>query len=395
MENKTQKIENINDEIDLSDIIKVLWNWRKLIIYGTIFISILTYIVVSFLVPKFYLGNAFFQLSRNGFRVSIPDYKQYSSIFSDEVAFYNFIKDNYELVNNELDYFKKVLRDHEYLDNIIKGIEAYSDKELENLKASGETNYIVGLELTLEESDPQIIKKVLTLLGAYIRNSLMYRILYDYVNEHLKSAIVAMNKFENNLIDAKFNLKELIKKKEIIYQINEKYPNASEIEARQLVSIEKGGYRYLSPVTQLIGIESSIADIKQSISNYERNYEINKLKVEYFNKAKKVINDEKNAEKVLANLLDLRDAMFKKNPEVNDIEKLVLNGLNNDFERFSSIYYEILTFIDKPDIPHVPIKPKRKTILAVTFFLSLFILIFLSFIIEWWKNNKNKIVETR
>ncbi|MHA1344660.1 MAG: Wzz/FepE/Etk N-terminal domain-containing protein [Promethearchaeota archaeon] len=395
MENKTQQIENIDDEIDLSDIIKVLWNWRKLIIYGTIFISILTYIIVSFLVPKVYLGNAFFQLSKNGFRVSIPAYKQYSSIFADEVAFYNFIKDNYELINNELDYFKKVLRDHEYLDNIIKGVEAYSDKELENLRASGETNYIVGLELTLEGSDPQIIEKVLTLLGDYIRNSLMYRILSDYINDQLKDAITAMNKFENNLINAKFNLKELIRKKEIIYQINEKYPNAAEIETRQLVSIEEGGYRYLSPVTQLIGIESSIADIKQSISNYERNYEINRLKVEYFNKVKKVISSQKNAEKVLVSLLSLRDSMFKEDPEVNDIEKLVLNGLNNDFERFSSIYYEILTFIDKPDIPHVPIKPKRKTILAVTFFMSFFILVFLSFIIEWWRNNKNKIIETR
>ena len=53
--------ETYDDEIDLSSIVAVLWQRRKLIIFGTLGATLLS-IGISFLIPRVYRSEGFYQL---------------------------------------------------------------------------------------------------------------------------------------------------------------------------------------------------------------------------------------------------------------------------------------------------------------------------------------------
>ena len=52
--------------------------------------------------------------------------------------------------------------------------------------------------------------------------------------------------------------------------INRRYPEASRENQRQVVSLDKGGARYFSPVAQVVGAESYISEINETLRKLER-----------------------------------------------------------------------------------------------------------------------------
>ena len=62
------------------------------------------------------------------------------------------------------------------------------------------------------------------------------------------------------------------------------YPESAKIENRQLVSIQEGGSRFLAPVTQLVGIESTLADFRRDLAELERDREKLTARAEYFSR---------------------------------------------------------------------------------------------------------------
>lgn len=57
------------------------------------------------------------------------------------------------------------------------------------------------------------------------------------------------------------------------------------METRQVLSVQKGGSRFLSPVTQLVGIESTLADLRRSPAQLERDSEKLSVRAEFFSRS--------------------------------------------------------------------------------------------------------------
>ena len=50
------------------------------------------------------------------------------------------------------------------------------------------------------------------------------------------------------------------------------------------MSIQEGGSRFLAPVTQLVGIESTLADLRRDLAELERDREKLPARAEYFSR---------------------------------------------------------------------------------------------------------------
>jgi hypothetical protein len=178
-------------------------------------------------------------------------------------------------------------------------------------------------------------------------------------------------------------------KKDILI-ILKKYPKAKKTNSEQLVSVEKGGYRYLSPIRQIIGIESQIADLRQTLSLYERKKNIEKLKFSFFQKFKREIFNNENSERLFKIFLKNFDMFFKKLDLSNDINSNVYNDISVSLGKFKKLYNEDIRFFSPPSIPKRPIKSNKKMIIFSVFLFSIFFFSLSALLIEGWREYKGR-----
>jgi len=393
MEYKDSAKQELVDEISLVDIVKVIQKWRKLIIFGTLFCTIIA-ILIAYFAPKNYKSTAFFQLSKDNRIVELPKFKKYYSLITSEKKFLDYLNNNQKLLEIDFSNLENSLTDSQFLDKKIEVIKAYTEEEVRSsLRTLELKNYILGLNLSAESSTPEEAQRFLYIFGDYIKNSIIYIVLNDYIMKKLSSASNGIKKYENLIIKATFNLEQLSKKNEELLVIYKKYPEARNLESRQLVSIQEGGYRYLAPVTQLIGIESQIVDLRTSVNNYERELLKSKIRFDFFEKSNKYLNEHTSWETIYINLKNLKDSIFSsiESIENNEIAKEVFNELSINFRNFDTVFYEVYTFVKEPTLPVNPAKTNSKIIVGVTFILSFFVLVLFSFFLEWWITHKDEI----
>jgi len=186
-----------------------------------------------------------------------------------------------------------------------------------------------------------------------------------------------------------------MKKRKYIQSIYSKYPESSRIDNRQVVSVEKKGYRYLPPITQLVGIESKIADIKEKLETFKRERQKAEINYEFFSIMKEFIEKNESGEDTFRKILNLKEEFFKNKDLTIDTVKEVFNQLRIDIENFNTLFYEEMRFISEPSLPQKPIKPKKPVIVIAGFFIGFFLFIFLAFAVEFWTKNKKSITGKR
>ncbi len=378
---------NINDEIDLFDLFRILWK-RKLFILSGVFIITFLSVVIVFMLPKYYKCNGILRFSTKGKKISLIDYKDYSLIFTDRDNFYRFLSNNVKDKNKLrliIDGMKKVNPS-----KAIKPIYAYTKEDIKNFgKIKDETvNFIIGVKISHRCKNPEKTGEIVKLLGSFIRESIVDKKIYDYISSNYYRSKDLIVKYNDKTFHAKFNINLLEKKKGDILMILKKYPDSRKMNSFQLVSTDNGGYRYLSPVNQIVGIESQIADLKQSLAFYKRNKDIEQIKIIFFRELKQKIIDKKTVVHVYRTFLKEFDFFLKKLDLKGDIGKKVYNDLSVAVEKFKKVYNEDIRFNPPLTISARPVKTNKKLIIFSAFFFSILFFSLLSFLLEGGKENK-------
>ncbi|HLP45031.1 MAG TPA: Wzz/FepE/Etk N-terminal domain-containing protein [Candidatus Kapabacteria bacterium] len=434
-----QNVNNVNDEIDLIRLVKVLIK-RKWLIIGGILAATLTAFIISLLLPRTYQSTAFFRLS-SGFdmnleelkqiqdkvrdnlhndllynltlamllddnfkdmemlmrNVSFPDYKKYSALFSNSNRFSRFLehkkqagdKDVRELMGGMSGKAPAVS-----IANSIEPVYAYSKKDLKELTQNPREarNFVVGVELKVENVTPAKARALVNVLGEFIRDSILLGNLGDYITAQWNKSGEELKKIDNFIIKDEVKLQQLTAKRNDIAQLLKKYPESRSMGSRELLSGDKNGYRYLSPAAQLVGIESYVADLKENLSQNGREKELVELKSTFFAKAREMMagEGEISGYTTLDSMMKSLDSFFDEKKRPENAVRQVKNELAIDFQKLVNMYEE-MQFLSGPTLSRTPIRPKKNLILAVGFVLGLLLSVFLAFAVDWWAINKQKI----
>jgi hypothetical protein len=256
-----------------------------------------------------------------------------------------------------------------------------------------ESNSVIGLKLSYEADSPENAYNYVSFFGNYIRDCLLYVTLYNYIMDGYSNTISELNKNENDIIDLKFELSQNTNKLKDIKAILSIYPESAKIENRQLVSIEDGGDRFLAPVTQLVGIESALADLRQEIAELEREREKLTVRAEYFLRIYSGFEKMgERGESLFLLLKSAKDDVFKNKDLNKDAFKEVYNNLSIDLQTFEFIFFNNSRFVSGPTVPDMHVKPRKSIIVVVSFLVSFFLLVILTFISQWWQSNKKTIM---
>jgi LPS O-antigen subunit length determinant protein (WzzB/FepE family) len=431
-----QNMDNVSDEIDLIRLLKVLVKRKWVIFAGTLAFTLFA-LVIAFLLPKTYQSKGFFRLS-SGFdlnleelklvqdkikdnlqndllynlalekstlldqtiediemkmrNVSFPDYKKYSAQFSNSYRFNHFLELKRQIGNKEIQELKGNLTLS--INQSVEPVYAYSKKDLKELTQNPKENrnFVVGVDLKVEKETPEKARILANALGEFIKDSILLGKLGDYINSQWNKANEESKKFDNLIIKDEFKLQQLSAKRSDIELLLRKYPESKSMSGRELLSLDKNGYRYLSPAAQLVGIESYIADIRENLSQNQREKELAGLKLAFFSQARDLITNDPGlfGYYFLEKLQTLPNSFFAQNKLTDNAVRQVKNELAIDLGRFMNMYNE-MQFLSGPTLSTTPIKPKKSLILAVGFILGLLLSVLLAFIVDWWIINKKKV----
>jgi hypothetical protein len=91
-----------------------------------------------------------------------------------------------------------------------------------------------------------------------------------------------------------------------------KYPDAARMDSRQVVNVDpaEGGERFLSPLAQLVGFESSVSQRREKIVRSQRELRQNRLLAAYFTEAVPRIQSGASVELLLPALRELGTKHF-------------------------------------------------------------------------------------
>lgn len=430
------------DELDLVQIVKVLIKRKWLIVAGTVLFT-LGAVVITLLLPKVYESSGFFQLSQ-GMDVDLADLKDIQDIFQEEkqstMMDVTMMKDR--LMENFLGssgplmvktvfipdykrYLPQFTNPHQFLkfmemkkasgdknrenpgpvvhtaEDIAQWIEpvyAYSKtdtKELGQIARDAE-NFVVGVRISGEGLSPQKAKTFVSIIGDFMKDSILYGKLKDYIVSELSRSRTEFNKYDNFIIKDRFKLKQLSDKRDDIRDILKRYPGERDLmKFREVISLGDAGHRFLSPTIQLVGIESHMADINENLSKSKRNKAVAGLKLRFFREVKELLDNEAFSGPLLAKCLELINAVSADQADQDvseDIVREAKNDLSVDFNNFAG-FREGMQFISGPSLNEQPIRPRKALIAAIAFALGFFLFVFLAFFLDWWSKNKKMIVD--
>jgi len=428
--------ERRRDEIDLVQLVKVLIKRKWVIIGGTILITLLA-VIISLLLPKVYRSEGFFQLGRGidvdleelrdiqdeirkdfqekmvdnqtlqdnlllnetlqdteltNMNVSIPDYKKYASRINNHQQFLQFVKK--KITNKELADIRQNIRTSRDFELRIEPEYAYSKKELKDLAQSMRDfkNFVLGVQIIGEQATPENAQAVVKVLGEFIKDSILYGKLRDYIGDQLNKSKTKAKKYDNLIIDDEFKLQQLTLKRRHMEGLLKKYPQAKAMQDRELFSMLGSGERYLSPMAQIVGIESHIADIKENLAQNQRKKQAADLKLLFFLEIKKQLNADMFSEPLFTQCIKLTDTFFDKEDFPGDVIREVRNDLAVDFDNIAA-FKEVMQFISGPTLSRKAIRPKKVLIAAIGFVLGFFLSVIFAFFVDWWFMNKKKIID--
>lgn len=222
-------------------------------------------------------------------------------------------------------------------------------RELGEQSNPGESRAL-ALQISAYASDPGAAKDTANLLGEFAGESLFAsqaELLIASRREQYQSQQLA---YENDLLKSRFTIGATADKIKTLQALKREFPDAGASADRQVVSVADGGSRYLSLVTQLIGTESTVADMRQDMATSERSAMMARLLAGYYEKAQQTALEKPASRDLLDALQKLIDASFAAAPEDREGVREARNDAMLDLYALRALREQGLRFASGPTV---------------------------------------------
>ena len=371
-------------EIDLYDYLRVMWQWKWLIIVGVI-VTMAAAILVSYRV-RTYESEGIFRLSAEAVQFSVPEYINVSASFMNSKDFATYLETHDVISEGDL---QRVSRGIAAMGNLQKRIEPiYVFKEEEYRRINPEKQYVAAIKITWNKRSPALAQQLTRALGLFAKHSLENMLMEEYVAQRYKQAYIQVQQLESKLADLRFSLQQQMKKLAALKKISQQSPGTEQLASREVVSIEEGGHRYLSPSAQMVAIQVQTADTELNIADTKRQLKINRVKLELFTMMKETL-EEKDQGSLFERLEGIKETFFKGKDVRHDEILIVQHEISADFARFEHRFRDVMRFSSGPTLPKKA-KPSTRLVVGVAFILGLFFFTLFAFFVEFIQRSQQR-----
>ncbi|MEG0879647.1 MAG: lipopolysaccharide biosynthesis protein [Janthinobacterium sp.] len=326
--------------------------------------------------------------------IQLSDYKRYSAAFGSRGRFDDFVQAAKLGNTPDIAGLRKNITSGKNLNTIIEPIFPFTKLDAKDLmeQPKESSNNVIGLRISYETSTPEEAQRIVSLLGRYTMDTIVYLIYTDSLRFKHLEITAKITKLDNDIIGSKQKLAEFGRRIKDLKQIVARYPKAEIPSTSQVVTVTDENSRYLSPVTQLMSAEVEASTAEELIYQTKREQQQYLLLRDYYDIAKATLDANKSGEAVLRALEASKEQAFKTKDLNDELVKEVYNKITVDNQNSINLYLEKSRFIAGPSLPE-----NRTTRLSTALMVSALLGIFLGCLIalgrQWWIANREKLAD--
>lgn len=212
---------------------------------------------------------------------------------------------------------------------------------------------ILGFSISFKDPSAEHAQARVQLMGDYIKDTMLSEDLVDAIYTKAGEAKTKKQTIDNQIIQKRVALAQAGSRLEAARAIAGKYPEASKMEARQLLSTgsDSQSSRYLSPMAQLVGIETEIADLKAQLTLLERDGAQNALRMEFYDRIEQRSRQPQTGNALLAEFVKTAKAVFADKDLQDDKVREVYNQIMLVAEQMRNKHITEARFVSGPTLP--------------------------------------------
>jgi len=316
--------------------------------------------------------------------VSLADYKRYSIPLLDGPAFLTFLSTRKDFTPDEIARVGSKLTTGDgvspwvhpafgFVKGDVKDLPAFGfDLSRARGDAKGDSrelpdnarldNQFVGAEIQVEARSAELAQKLAVALGDYVGDLVIRGRIVDFVGSNLNATRVALGRLDNDILQNNFLLAQQQQRLSDMRDISRHYPEASKENPRQVVSVDKTGARYLSPVSQLVGVESYIVEINETLRKLARDREKLQADLAFLTKARAEADKAQFGRQKLVLLEQALSEAFPNADSTKDAVRESFNSAKLNVDQIRYLSSDGLRFVSPPVVR----EPRYRDIAAFT-----------------------------
>ena len=296
--------------LTLDAIARTAWRFRYVILLSML-VAVGVAALYVFTIGERHKSEGFVQTAT----VQLAEYKKYATVLSDRARFLEWLKRRADLPPPELAEFAEELDRRDLLSSWITPLFAVTKSDVRELaeapKDPKDAGGFVGVRVAVERKTADLAQRLALACGDYVRDFIVASRVAELSLHRTGEVQRDLAKVEKSLLTASLDLTLLEAKREELARVRARYPDQTITTGRQIVSLDNKGARYLPPVIQLVGIESQIADTKESVTRDKRQRDKLALQLDFYSKIRSQPLAKLSALEIVDRLRDARAELLR------------------------------------------------------------------------------------
>lgn len=375
-----------SDEIELRQLAHILWQYRRSIIALALLGAALG-VAISLMQTRYRSEGLFLTPG-----LTMANYKPYEAAMVNKHRLARFLELSVEADGPAGELMRGLIDDPESIRRAIQPAFSFTDKDAKQFGVKAGDTDIVGVRLLFEATEPSGATAI-RFLGEYVRDT---KIMLDMEGRAMDTCLsndVRAQELRNAQIVDQFEISQREARAQTLRDIIRRHPQAAQVDSRQVVSLESGGERFLSPTAQLIAVEVAISDLKLADNARARERIATEIRREYYCQARDLLQEPITGRAFLKELERVQEAILAKQDASSEVVELVGNGLAIERANWVSAYLAGMRFVTSPEGAELRVrKPGLPLGLVLGGLLGGLFGIILAFLRGWWRENRAVVV---
>lgn len=378
------------DEVDLRQLAKAVWRYRWMVIVLGL-AGGLAGIALAMASTR-YVSTGLFLTPQ----LKIATYKQYEVAINNEARLEEFLRLS-GTDGEAAALLRRMIHSPVAMAQAVKPAFSFTGGDARSydidLRPDDESrDELVGIRLTMERGERSGPAPVLV-LAEYVRSIAIQVDLRETLLDQCLGLQLREQELRNAELQDNFQISQLESKAGTLRRLIQESPGAATIEARQLVSLENNGERFLSPAAQLVAVEVGATDLRLAGIKRARERVAALLKKEYYCRGRAAQEQPTTGQELLAALATLRMAVFAGQNPTEEIVELTGNEIDIQRQAWSNRYLDRMRFVASPEGAESRVRsPSLRVGGMLGGILGGLLGLVLSFGLAWWHDNRDAVM---
>jgi hypothetical protein len=220
---------------------------------------------------------------------------------------------------------------------------------------SKNSSVYIGLRVTHLAHEPVEAMEVATWLGSYFKEVATREAVRELVSNWAAESRQFSDRALEQQLKFKFDIEQAEARSNELKKLVARYPEVGVREGRQVVDVRKDNEKFMSPVAQLVGVESEIIDIKEKSQKLKREIEQHAFAAPLVGQAELSLKHVSSGSEGVNKLTTILAEYSKK--VKTDAERAKLLTQASDVSQITARFSSQAQFIASPSLPSRPERP--------------------------------------